>query len=293
METLARAVSSGSGLATASSDALDGRSANEKALERAGLECAHDYEAKPLSVDDFGVHIKWRAQGILRQFPAKADKLAQNGDRSARSQSPARSVLFNASRSGASQGALLPVCAVTIARASPVRRFHTFCERPEAMNPRPLIRNESSGASAPAHPASADLRILEGNSRAAIGADSKGAAAALFKKMSGKRRLMVRMLEAVLRPVVSFFEPVARSTGEPVRRVLVFEPGSLGDIIMLIPFLKSLRKGFPGASTSVVCRCGSSALGKGYASISHASIDALVLRQGLADELIPVPIPQM
>jgi ADP-heptose:LPS heptosyltransferase len=102
---------------------------------------------------------------------------------------------------------------------------------------------------------------------------------------------MVRLLEAALRPVVRFFDPVARAADEPVRRILVFEPGSLGDIIMLIPFLKTLRKGFPEASISVVCRSGPSAIGKGYANISHASIETLVLRQGHADELIPVTVP--
>jgi len=48
-----------------------------KILKRAGLE-VRMITRKPLCVDDFGVHIKWRVQGILRQF-RRHGRLTQNG----------------------------------------------------------------------------------------------------------------------------------------------------------------------------------------------------------------------
>lgn len=120
---------------------------------------------------------------------------------------------------------------------------------------------------------------------------SAAAAAAIFKKLRGKRRLAVRLVEPLLRLADALARPAAFSPADPVRRVLVFEPGSLGDIIMLMPFLKTLRTGFPSARISILCRASQRSAGKTYAGINQDSIDTLLLKQGLADELIPVPIP--
>ena len=76
-----------------------------------------------------------------------------------------------------------------------------------------------------------------------------------------------------------------------MERILVFEPGSLGDLVMLIPFLRSLRAGFPNAKLSLVCRTSESKKGQSYASISQAGIETLLVDQGFVEELIPMPVP--
>jgi heptosyltransferase-2 len=63
---------------------------------------------------------------------------------------------------------------------------------------------------------------------------------------------------------------------QDVRRILVVEEGLLGDIVMLTPFLRSLRSRFPDAHVAILGR---------------ANMTDLVLRQGLADEVIPMRPP--
>lgn len=117
---------------------------------------------------------------------------------------------------------------------------------------------------------------------------SDSAAAAILKRFSGKRRLVVRLLEAVLRPLVWFSKPQDVASLDEVRQVLVFEPGSLGDMVMLMPFLRSLRARFPKAKLSLLCRTSGP---NGYASIDRSSIETLLLSQKYVDELIPVVVP--
>src|SRR5579864_4429535 len=121
-------------------------------------------------------------------------------------------------------------------------------------------------------------------------AQRESAAAAIFKKYWGRRRLAVRIFEILLRPLAWFSKTGAKSSLEDVSRILVFEPGSLGDMVMLIPFLKSLRLRFPQASLSLLCRTGGKK-GQSYSSIDHASVKTLLLDQGYIDELIPVAVP--
>ncbi len=102
---------------------------------------------------------------------------------------------------------------------------------------------------------------------------------------------MVRLIELFLAPAAWSSRRQSGTALGQVRRILVFEPGSLGDIVMLTPFLRSLRSGFPQAQISVLCRSAYANANKNYASISQSSIETLIVRQGLADELIPIPIP--
>jgi heptosyltransferase-2 len=122
------------------------------------------------------------------------------------------------------------------------------------------------------------------------GSQRAAAAAAIFKKYWGRRRLAVRMLEVFLKPL-TWFSKSARQLGlDQVERILVFEPGSLGDMVMLMPFLKSLRARFPQSSISLLCRT-SGNKGQNYARLDHASTKTLLLDQGCIDELIPVAVP--
>jgi heptosyltransferase-2 len=118
----------------------------------------------------------------------------------------------------------------------------------------------------------------------------EAAAAAIFKKYWGRRRLAVRSLEIFLKPLMWFSKPALQSGLDDVSRILVFEPGSLGDMVMLLPFLKSLRARFPKANLSLLCRTGSNK-NQSYASLDPASVKTLLVDQGLVDELIPVAVP--
>jgi ADP-heptose:LPS heptosyltransferase len=118
----------------------------------------------------------------------------------------------------------------------------------------------------------------------------EAAAAAIFKKLCGKRRLAVRILEILLRPLAWFSKTEAKFDLDQVSRISVFEPGSLGDMVMLMPFLKSLRVRFPQANLSLLCRTGGKKA-RNYASIDATSVETLLLDQGFVDELIPVAVP--
>ena len=118
----------------------------------------------------------------------------------------------------------------------------------------------------------------------------ESAAAAIFKKYWGIRRLAVRILEVFLKPLRWWPPTEVNPSLDGVERILVFEPGSLGDMVMLMPFLKSLRMRFPQANLSLLCRAGGKK-GQSYASLDQASVKTLLLDQGLVDELIPVGVP--
>ena len=118
----------------------------------------------------------------------------------------------------------------------------------------------------------------------------ESASAAIFKSYWGKRRLAVRMFETFLKPLAWFSKTDAKTNLDDVTRILVFEPGSLGDMVMLMPFLKSLRTRFPQANLSLLCRAGGTK-NRSYASLDPVSVKTLLLDQGLVDELIPVAVP--
>jgi ADP-heptose:LPS heptosyltransferase len=118
----------------------------------------------------------------------------------------------------------------------------------------------------------------------------EAAAAAIFKKYWGNRRLAVRVLDFFLKPLAWLSRNEANPGLDGVERIMVFEPGSLGDMVMLMPFLKSLRMRFPKANLSLLCRT-SGKKKQSYASLDPASVKTLLLDQGLVDELIPVAVP--
>lgn len=90
-----------------------------------------------------------------------------------------------------------------------------------------------------------------------------------------RRRISIGGLEAVLR-LLSWFLKAPAATGSVVRSILVFDPGGLGDMVLLAPFLRSLRAHLPAAHIAVAGRTGA------Y---------SLLLEQGLMDEWIQVRIP--
>jgi len=121
--------------------------------------------------------------------------------------------------------------------------------------------------------------------------DQSKAAAIVIKKYWGRRRLATQIFEHFLRPFVRFSKSGKKVELDQVKRIAVFEPGSLGDMVMLIPFLQSLRAHFPEAKIFFLCRQGGKKKGQEYASINPASIETLILAQGYVDEIIPLPVP--
>jgi len=119
----------------------------------------------------------------------------------------------------------------------------------------------------------------------------ESAAAAIIKKYWGRRRLAVRLFEALLKPLAWLSRSEVETSLNEVGQILVFEPGSLGDMVMLMPFLKSLRARFPSARLSLLCRTSGSTKHQGYATINQASFETLLLDQGFVDELIPLTVP--
>jgi len=137
-----------------------------------------------------------------------------------------------------------------------------------------------------------NLQLSDGHSPNPIkvwGTEAEAAAAAIFKKYWGKRKLGVRVVEVLLRPLAWLLKSRPTSGLDEIATILVFEPGSLGDMVMLMPFLRSLRARFPKARLSLLCRVGGSR--GGYASLDLSSVETLLVDQGYVDELIPVAVP--
>jgi heptosyltransferase II len=91
--------------------------------------------------------------------------------------------------------------------------------------------------------------------------------------------MLIRVIEAILRPLVVGLEWLRRSptsaNGE-VKKILVMEYWNLGDIVMLSPFLRSLRIQYPNASIAL---------------LTSPKSAPLMEQQGLVDQVICVRIP--
>jgi heptosyltransferase-2 len=98
----------------------------------------------------------------------------------------------------------------------------------------------------------------------------------LRKRYSWKRRSIIRLCDLLLRPLSLCSKSKAQFDLVDVKRILVVEEGLLGDFVMLIPFLKSLRSRFPDAHLAILGR---------------ANMTDLLLHQGLADEMIRMRLP--
>ena len=102
-------------------------------------------------------------------------------------------------------------------------------------------------------------------------------AAEIFLKPSAWRhRFSHRLADAVLRLLI----PVRKARSRPeigeMRKVLVFDIGGLGDVILAIPFLRSLRARLPGIHITLIGRPGTG---------------SILVEQGLINEWMPLRIP--
>jgi lipopolysaccharide heptosyltransferase II len=109
--------------------------------------------------------------------------------------------------------------------------------------------------------------------------DADASALGVLVKMSGLKRMLIRVIEAILRPLVVGLERLRglpRNTGGEVDKILVMEYWNLGDIVMLTPFLRSLRIQYPSASITL---------------LTSPKAAPLMEHQGLVDRVLTVRVP--
>lgn len=108
--------------------------------------------------------------------------------------------------------------------------------------------------------------------------DTEAAARASFLKMTPRKWGLVRVAEKGIRRVLPLL-PSPRALdvfdAQP-KSILVVEYWNLGDLAILVPFLKNLRAAFPGAKISLLV---------------NESMKTFLEGQGLVDEFIPVRVP--
>jgi ADP-heptose:LPS heptosyltransferase len=109
--------------------------------------------------------------------------------------------------------------------------------------------------------------------------EAESAARGCVVKFSTGRRIVIQLAELLLLPVVrsvDFFRARRGNGSSEVRKILVMEPGHLGDIIGMLPFFKNLRVSYPDAHIALLANPGAFPLFEN-------------LR--LVDELIPARFP--
>ncbi len=103
-------------------------------------------------------------------------------------------------------------------------------------------------------------------------------AGASFLRISVQKRFVIKCVEGVLRVASAFSRGIRNNQGiaaDP-SRILVIEYWNLGDLVILIPFLRTLRHAFPSARIALLV---------------NWNLKSFLEGQGLVDELIPVRIP--
>jgi ADP-heptose:LPS heptosyltransferase len=106
---------------------------------------------------------------------------------------------------------------------------------------------------------------------------AEAAARTSLLRMTPRKWRLVRAFEALVRFLMPLMppEPLEDPTEAP-KSILVVEYWNLGDLAIIIPFLRNLRRRFPGAHISLLVGVGLADFLKG---------------QGLVDEFIPVRVP--
>lgn len=102
------------------------------------------------------------------------------------------------------------------------------------------------------------------------------AALAMFSNFGICQRLIIGMLEILMRPLVRVFQVKPLPDLHSARKIMVLEPGHLGDVVLLTPFLQSLRARFPNSYIAILGR---------------PNLKSILDVQSLVDELIPIEIP--
>lgn len=97
-----------------------------------------------------------------------------------------------------------------------------------------------------------------------------------LKPLIGRHRLFIWLAESALRPFAVLFGPEIGTKSNRVEKILVFDPGVLGDMLLLVPFLRNLRTCFPESRIALLGR---------------PDVGAFLLEGGMVDEWIQLRIP--
>jgi len=120
------------------------------------------------------------------------------------------------------------------------------------------------------------MRRIDANSGDAFSAEA--AARATFLKMTTRKWGLVRAAERGIRLVLPLLPQPKKGEGarETPASILVMEFWNLGDLAIVVPFLKNLRCTYPSARISLLV---------------NAALASFLEGQGLVDEFIPVRVP--
>lgn len=97
-----------------------------------------------------------------------------------------------------------------------------------------------------------------------------------LKPQAARYREVVWLAEAFLRPAAKLVPPRPWPEDRGVESILVFDPGALGDMMLLAPFLRNLRASFPLSRIVLAGRPGAG---------------EILQEQGMVDECIALEIP--
>ena len=105
----------------------------------------------------------------------------------------------------------------------------------------------------------------------------EAAARANFLRMTTTKWRFIRVFENLARLLKPLIPPLPPANlPEPPARILVVEYWNLGDLAILVPFLRNLRRAFPNAKISLLI---------------NAGLESLLDGQGIVDEFIPIRVP--
>jgi heptosyltransferase-2 len=102
------------------------------------------------------------------------------------------------------------------------------------------------------------------------------AARIILKPVVHRHWKSIRLVEFLLRPIAKVLDPATTPQTLGAQTILIFDPGALGDMMMLVPFLQNLRSWFPTSQIALLGRPGPG---------------QLLLDRGLIHEFISIPIP--
>src|SRR5467141_2269753 len=104
------------------------------------------------------------------------------------------------------------------------------------------------------------------------------AAQAALVRMSARKLFLIRTVETIVRPFIVAFDRLRgpKSAVGRVNKILILEYWNLGDIVMLSPFLRSLRIQYPSASITL---------------LTSPKAAPLLEHQGLVDRVTTVRVP--
>jgi heptosyltransferase-2 len=109
--------------------------------------------------------------------------------------------------------------------------------------------------------------------------NSNSAALGALVKFGARKRIVIRLIEALARPIVSIVDRMRAEssvTTTEIRNILVLEYWNLGDVVMESPFLMNLRIQYPNARITL---------------LTSPKVAPLIANQDLVDEVIEVQVP--